>query len=188
MNHLTHIILPNALLFQGVWWACMLSWPLISMVLLMLMAVHFVMTGSYSHSSDNGAPQDWLILPISVVGMMSDWLMYQMGFYTFADGGFPIWLILLWLAFPMTLTRSLRSVVGKSKIWIPLCVVFGPLAYLGGEHFGQIELMPFSLVAMMLQWGLLGVLCVFVLSEDDEIEQPIGRTLTTADDLNKVSP
>lgn len=179
LGTLTHS-LPNFALFQGVWWCCILGYESTAWGLLAILFVHYCLTLTKTPANHFNIAKDWMVLPIAFVGLISDWLMYQMGFYQFQGQGFPMWLLLLWLAFPLTLTRSLSSLINRQWLWLSLCIVFGPLAYMGGQLYGRIELGGFSFMAMAIQWLFMGSFIYFLLGN----RKSYGSTFLR-DDLTK---
>lgn len=156
------VLIPNLVLFQGIWWSCILNFEPLAIVLLIVMALHFL----WSHNIIEPTLQktDWLILPIMVTGLLTDWLLYQMGLYGFLGSGFPLWLMILWFAFSMTVPRSLASVVVRKPLWLGLCIVFGPLAYFGGQYYGRLEIFEYAIFAMAIQWAFIGMFSHFMIS------------------------
>ena len=82
-----------------------------------------------------------------------------------------MWLIILWLAFPMTLTRSLHGLLSNQMLWVVVFAIFGPLAYLGGQHFGRLELSDFAIVGMIMQWVFMGVFTAYLLGDHLEYSE-----------------
>lgn len=150
------VILPNALLFQAVWWSAILAYETLGLVLWLLMFSHFIMTMENKR-------QDALIPVLIVFGLGTDYLMYQSGLFLFPEAGFPVWLILLWLSFPLTLTRSLMPFMNNLMVWLVFCAFFAPLAYVVGEFYDRITLTELALPVMVIQWLLIAYLSYYLL-------------------------
>ncbi len=113
-----------------------------------------------------------LLLGIAADGLLakSQWLQYaadlpvgsvNSSFSAAIDFFPPLWILSLWVAFALTVNHSLswsKRLWRNDKKWIVvlLGVIFGPVAFLGGEAFGAIlfrEKMN-SLVALAFIWGM----------------------------------
>ena len=150
------VILPNALLFQAVWWSAILAHETIGLILWLVMLAHFIFTLENKR-------QDAFIPVIIVVGLVTDYLMYHFGLFSFSQPGFPTWLVLLWISFPLTLTRSLLPFMGNLGVWLVFCAFFAPLAYVVGEIYDRITLMDLALPVMVIQWLLIAYLSYYLL-------------------------
>jgi len=157
------VLIPNLMLFQGVWWSCILDVEALAIGLIIIMTLHFLW--SHQITGDTGQNTDWLILPVIFTGLLTDWLIYQTGMYVFPDNRFPLWLVFLWCAFAMTVPRSLATLVVRKPAWLVLCAVFGPLAYFAGQHYGRLGITQYAILAMVTQWAFIGLFIHFMMSE-----------------------
>lgn len=86
------------LLGFNLYWLLAVKWqqpgPLLAMLLL-----HFLFSPSRL--------RDLRLLPIAVAGCLLDVLLWQLGLFRFPSG-FPLWLVLLWLGFALTLAHGMR--------------------------------------------------------------------------------
>jgi hypothetical protein len=150
-----NVILPNAILFQLVWWSAILQYEVLSVVFLSCMAIHFLYT-----SKTIG--KELLLIVIVGLGIATDALLYRFGLFQFQDQDvtflLPGWLMILWAAFTMSMTRSLTSMSRHLYTWIVLCVVFAPLSYYVGSQYGRIQVEPLAIVAMVVQWTLIAAI------------------------------
>lgn len=72
-------------------------------------------------------------------------------------GGAPVWILMLWCAFALTLTRSLRWLVATPARAAVAGVVGGPLAYAAAARLGAVEFRSPAAVGTVLLavgWGV----------------------------------
>ena len=88
--------------------------------------------------------RDLRLLPLALAGCLLDALLWQLGLFEFA-AGFPVWLVLLWLGFALTLAHGLRWLVVLPRWQQALIGGFGGASsYLAGAAMGAVH----------LPWGL----------------------------------
>ena len=150
-----HIVI-NALLFQLCWYSAIFVGALAaSAVLAMLVLHHWLSRGNESCYAKLAA--------VAIVGILFDSMLTLMGGYYFAQPDLvtviPGWLIVLWLAFSLTLDRSLRWAVNLGWLFVPLCAVAGSLSYLAGRLAGVIAFENGMALVTALVWTIVGVLC-----------------------------
>ncbi|MHA7878531.1 MAG: DUF2878 domain-containing protein [Saccharospirillum sp.] len=93
---------------------------------------------------------------IMVIGLGIDTLWHYSPWVSFNGTGWPIpvWLIGLWLMFPLTLAHSLAWL--NNRLWLQ--VVFGALggggSYLAGAKLGAAEVTGIGWTVMPLLWGI----------------------------------
>jgi hypothetical protein len=101
------------------------------MVCLILLVVHFFWL---SHSPK----RDLLfLLPAASLGISGDFLLIQGGVFTLppTESLFPLWLLGLWLLFPLTLLDSMAPLFQKTLSRIGLGWAAG-FSYYAGNYFG----------------------------------------------------
>ena len=85
------------LLGFNLYWLLAVTWqqpgPLAGMLLL-----HFIFSPA--------AGQDWRLIPVALAGCLLDILLWRLGLFHFPSG-FPLWLLLLWCGFALTLSHGL---------------------------------------------------------------------------------
>ena len=88
--------------------------------------------------------RDLRLLPLALAGCLLDALLWQLGLFEFA-AGFPVWLVLLWLGFALTLAHGLRWLVVLPR-WQQALIggAGGASSYLSGAAMGAVH----------LPWGL----------------------------------
>jgi hypothetical protein len=77
-----------------------------------------------------------LVLGLAIDGGLglTGWVQYAPGVVTVPPGGAPLWILSLWMAFSLTLTRSLGWLRGRPVLGMLLGAVGGPLAYLSASR------------------------------------------------------
>ena len=86
------------LLGFNLYWVLAVKWqqpgPLLALLLL-----HFLFSPRRR--------QDWRLIPVALAGCLLDLLLWWLGLFHFSSG-FPLWLVLLWCGFALTLSHGLR--------------------------------------------------------------------------------
>lgn len=151
------------LLGFNLYWLLAVKWqqpgPLLAILLL-----HFLFSPSRQ--------RDWRLLPIAVVGCLLDALLWQLGLFRFPSG-FPLWLVLLWLGFALTLAHGMRWLL-RLPLWQQaLFGVFGGASsYVAGAAMGAVNLpwgigISTALLAVIWMWWLPVLLWVMVKLEGE---------------------
>lgn len=103
------------------------------------------------------APGEWRrVIPIMILGGAIDLLWHLSPWVQFNGIGWPmpLWLIGLWLMFPLTLNHSLAW-LAQRPLWQVLAGIFGAGgSYLGGAALGAAQLSGPSWWLIPLGWGL----------------------------------
>lgn len=151
------------LLGFNLYWLLAVKWqqpgPLLAMLLL-----HFLFSPSRQ--------RDWRLLPIAVAGYLLDALLWQLGLFRFPYG-FPLWLVLLWLGFALTLAHGMRWLLRLSRWQQALFGVFGGASsYVAGAAMGAVHLpwgiwISTALLAVIWMWWLPVLLWVMVKLEGE---------------------
>ncbi|MGL4793404.1 MAG: DUF2878 domain-containing protein [Aeromonas jandaei] len=151
------------LLGFNLYWLLAVKWqqpdPLLAMLLL-----HFLFSPSHQ--------RDWRLFPIAVAGSLLDALLWQLGLFRFPSG-FPLWLVLLWLGFALTLAHGMRWLLRLPRWQQALFgMVGGTSSYVAGAAMGAVHL-PWSigisaaLLAVIWMWWLPVLLWVMVKLEGE---------------------
>lgn len=153
----------NAVLFQLCWFLAVLGGWIWVLPAVVVMAMH------YYASSRNVVLDVRLPLVVGGTGMAMDGLLHASGIYAFpsepllpAPAAVPLWLCLLWLAFGLTLNRSLAWLVQRNSLFMLLCCVAGPLAYAAGRQAGAISFSDHAVAAMVVEWLLVALLALWL--------------------------
>ncbi|MCF5889633.1 DUF2878 domain-containing protein [Aeromonas veronii] len=151
------------LLGFNLYWLLAVKWqqpgPLLAMLLL-----HFLFSPCRQ--------RDWRLLPIAVTGCLLDALLWQLGLFRFPSG-FPLWLVLLWLGFALTLAHGMRWLLRLPRWQQALFGVFGGASsYVAGAAMGAVNLpwgiwISTALLAVIWMWWLPVLLWVMVKLEGE---------------------
>ncbi|WP_421220516.1 DUF2878 domain-containing protein [Aeromonas jandaei] len=132
--------------------------------LLVILLLHFLFSPSRQ--------RDWRLLPIAVVGCLLDALLWQLGLFRFPSG-FPLWLVLLWLGFALTLAHGMRWLLRLPRWQQALFgMVGGTSSYVAGAAMGAVHLpwgigISAALLAVIWMWWLPVLLWVMVKLEGE---------------------
>jgi hypothetical protein len=144
----------NILFFNAIWFTCVigrLDWIWISAPVLLI----YILTNFPS-------PQK-ILLYVAVpaaIGILIDAVLIQLNVFVFpkATTWMPLWLVVLWLGFATTLTKSL-ALFGKRPVLAVAAGMFGfPLSYLTAHRFGAVDFgYSTEMVALLLSaiWAIM---------------------------------
>ena len=75
----------------------------------------------------------------------------------------PLWIIVLWMGFAITLNSSLSWLKKKIKLSALFGAIGGPLAYLAGEKLEAVTLMtPIAIIAIVIGWAIITPLLILI--------------------------
>lgn len=150
----------NAVLFQMLWFACVLGssysllWPAALMIGVMLV---WQLHPSRRH------PNDIKVLIIAIVlGLIIDTAWVALGFMDFNDPRpflwlSPAWIIIMWAGFALTINHSMNWLSLHPVLPALMGLVGGPLAYFTGRRLGAVEYLtdPLLISCMLaIAWAL----------------------------------
>lgn len=144
----------NAVLFQAIWFACVLGgahgwfWPGALGVLLLILSL------APSPALRHDALLATLLMPI---GALLDTLWIHTGVLDFNGAAIaPAWIILMWLAVALTINHSLEFFRDRPLLGAAAVFCAAPLSYLAGERLGAVIVPdPILLVAVSTTWAVL---------------------------------
>lgn len=167
-----HVVI-NGLIFQACWFlALLVSWQA-GLIALAILLVHGLQYEPKARSYLG-------LAGIVGVGVLFDFSWVQLSWITFVDEnrlnllGFPVWLMVSWLAFCLTLDSSLSWLTKKRALFPWLCMVLGPVSYSAGERLGVIEIHGLGLFALAFEWLVVGKLVVLNLARYERIKENYG--------------
>ncbi len=170
-------------LFQLLWFTIILGvasdmiWPAL-LAFLSFLIIHFV-------TSYNPGEDAKLIVISLVLGLILDSIWQLSGlieykhsalFFPFA----PYWILLLWIAFAMTLKHSMQWVFQYKKLAIVFAALGGTLSYFAAERLGAIEILhPFlAMFFLSFSWAIVMAILVdyevFFSADSSNKELPLG--------------
>ncbi len=153
-------LLLNLVVYQGVWFACVLSAATGHAWIGMALALGAVLL-HLARAADPGRELP-LIGCALLAGLAFESLLAATGWVRMPDaallgGVVPLWMVTLWAAFATTLNVSLRGLRRRYLLCAGLAAVGAPLAYHAGAGLGALEWvqrLP-ALAAIAAGWALL---------------------------------
>ena len=155
----------NVIAFQFGWFACVLGaahdqpW-LGSAVVAVLVAVHLA-------TAVRPALEARLVAAALVIGVVWETLLLACGWIEYPTGVVlagvaPLWIVMLWALFAITLNSSLGWLKGRLLVAAVFGAVGGPLAYWGGVRLGALVFIEplFAVIALAVGWAVLTPLLV----------------------------
>lgn len=149
----------NFILFQAAWFICVLgaaydqTYPALAISLVILL-IHFALI-------KNRLLELKLIVIAGIFGLLFDGALLNFNLILYNDPGLPypltpIWIVMLWMIFAMTLNHSLAWLSQKIYLSILFGALGGPLAYIAGEKLGAISLLSTnSIISLSIGWAVI---------------------------------
>ncbi len=159
-------VLVNAVLFQIVWLCCVigsaygLTWPAV---------VSFTALAFWQLAASRRAASDITLLWVALaLGLLIDSLWIQIGFMDFytdgpIDGIAPLWIIILWLGFALTINHSLDWLKVHPLLPAAMGLIGGPLSYYAGLEFGAVDYLGDELLisaSLGIAWAVTMIILV----------------------------
>lgn len=142
----------NLVTFQAAWFLGVIFHDLAMVPMALLLCLHFYFTPE--RKADLA-----VLLAVLPLGLVIDGGLIFSGTVDFAGGwAFPVWLILLWGHFCLSLNHGLRWLWSLPKGVIVLFgVVGGPMTYWGGAKLGAavVSEPAIAFAAMAVAWGVI---------------------------------
>ena len=149
----------NFILFQLAWFICVLGAAynqtyFALMISVIILLVHFALIKKRLLELK-------LILAAGIFGLLFDGVLLNFDLVIYNDPGLPypitpIWIVMLWMIFAMTLNHSLAWLSQKYYLSILFGAIGGPLAYIAGEKLGAITLLSSnSIIMLCVGWALI---------------------------------
>lgn len=143
----------NFIWFQSIWFVAVFYTDQAISLLLISLCLHFILSPTRE--------ADLLtLLGITLIGSLADFVLTFTGIYIFQETLFiPIWLILLWAHFALTLNHGmtwLSKLPGYGRIIFG--AIFGTLSYYAGAKLGAVTLntnLFLALFSMSVIWATL---------------------------------
>jgi hypothetical protein len=156
----------NFILFQLVWFACILGAAINEThtavaFSLLIISFHFYLAKDKKNELK-------ILLIASIIGFLFDGFLLKSELVLYTNHGWsysitPLWIIVLWMGFAITLNSSLNWLKKKIKLSALFGAIGGPLAYLAGEKLEAVTLMtPIALIAIVIGWSLITPLLIYI--------------------------
>ena len=149
----------NFILFQAAWFICVLgasyNQTYLALTLsIIILLIHFSLIKKRMLDVK-------LIIIAGLIGLLFDGALLNFDLIIYNDPGLPypftpIWIVMLWMIFAMTLNHSLAWLSQKYYLSILFGAIGGPLAYIAGEKLGAITLLSTnSIITLSVGWALI---------------------------------
>lgn len=143
----------NLIWFQAVWFGAILFKDQAVLLLCSSLLAHFLLTPTRKSDAFN-------LISIALLGSVADFLLASLGILVFEETLFiPVWLILLWAHFSVTLNHSMGWLDNiPNYVRILFGAIFGTLSYYTGSQMGAVVLhtnLLLSLFSLSVIWGSL---------------------------------
>ncbi len=160
-------IFVNVILYQLIWFLCVLGGNKGAIAALPLLLLHLAFTNC------RGADLKMMGFML-FLGLLVDGTLQQVGFFSFTTPGFPIpfWLMIIWLGLAIIPQHSLAWLKNRLLLSAVFGALGGPAAYWAGTRLGAASLgwpLLQSLVFLSVIWAFIWSLIMFfsVLSKAD---------------------
>lgn len=148
----SHTVL-NAAVFQGAWLDLLVFHSGLAPLFIVMLAAQLW--------REFGERFQHLLLPLLAVfglGIVLDGLLSFLGFFSFSDtemllSVIPFWLLMVWLAFTLSLPISFSWLLHKPSLAIGVFACMAPLSYIAGRHIGVIEFANGTILLIALAWA-----------------------------------
>lgn len=153
----------NGVLFQCCWFMALLQGWVAALPFLAIMFGHYLYTSVE-------AVRD-LKIPATVfsIGILLDSGFKTSGIFQFSPAdsvlvfiGIPLWLCVVWIAFSLTLNRSLSWLINKPRWFVIVCSVAGPMSYLAGRSFEVVQFSNSALLFLAMAWFAVSLLVLYL--------------------------
>ena len=154
-------VIINQGLFQGCWFACVLGaahgliWP--GLLMTVVLAI-------WQLAPRNRHPADLPVVAVALfIGVIADsaWVALDVLAYATpwpSSDLAPAWILLLWIAFALTLNHSLSFLAERPWLAAVLAGAGSPLSYFAGLNFGAVEWVapaPVVVAVAAVSWALI---------------------------------
>jgi len=167
----------NAVLFQGIWFSIMMFEQRGLLFFLSALVLQFL----YQRRVVGKAISVSLPVKLFVFGVLMDFSFISLGFFSFPANevnpgitdvrlfDMPVWLVVLWLGFVLTLQHSLQWIRAKKYVCMMAFSLFGTMSYVAGRRFDVIQFSNEMILCLLLGWLAVGY--ISSINMLDKIEQ-----------------
>lgn len=143
----------NIVLYQSIWFLCILANQIGPLISLLLIVAHLLTT-------DKRAADLRMMGFLVFIGLLIDGTLHQVGFFSFTNSGFPIpfWLMVIWLGLAITPHHCLAWMQNRPLLSVLFGGLGGPAAYWAGVRLGAASFnwpLGYSLALLALVWALI---------------------------------
>lgn len=147
----------NLILFQASWAAAAWYPQQAALIIACLLGIHFLCSPSPRFDSK--------VLLLALIGISADTILLLLGAFYSPMAFFPLWLVLLWFMFIISLNHCLHWLVNQ-PIGLLVCVgaFGGTLSYWAGIQAGALQThwpITWVITSLMLTWSILLPLLIY---------------------------
>ena len=159
----------NFILFQLVWFICILGAAINETFT--AVAFSFLIILFHLYLAKEKQNELKVLIIASIIGFLFDGFLLKSDLVIYADHGWsysitPLWIIVLWMGFAITLNSSLSWLKQRIKLSAIFGAIGGPLAYLAGEKLGAVTLLNSdALILIATGWAIITPLLIYVASK-----------------------
>ena len=154
----------NFCLFQVGWFVCILgaAWNYTYIAIAISIGILFL----HLYLTDKNANDIKLSAIAATFGFIFDGIMHFNNMIIYNNPGVPypftpIWIVILWILFAITLNHSLAWLKGRTSLAILFGLMGGPLVYLAGEKLMAVTIAsPNTLIVLAIGWALITPLLI----------------------------
>jgi hypothetical protein len=148
----------NAAVFQGAWFDLLVFHSGIAIFFITALGIQLICVYKVNFLH--------LLVPLLSIfslGLLLDALLSFYGLYSFDDSSLlvsviPLWLVMLWLAFTLTLPVSFLWLLHKPSLAVIVFASLAPLSYIAGRHLGAIVFSNTTIILISLAWATVAYL------------------------------
>ena len=154
----------NFCLFQVGWFVCILgaAWNYTYIAIAISIGILFL----HLYLTDKNANDIKLSAIAATFGFIFDGFMQFNNMIIYNNPGVPypftpIWIVILWILFAITLNHSLAWLKGRTSLAMLFGLMGGPLVYLAGEKLLAVTIAnPNTLIVLAIGWALITPLLI----------------------------
>jgi len=164
----------NFIFFQLVWFVCIIG--AVTNLTHAAVAFSFLIILFHLYLTKDKKNELKILLLASIIGFLFDGFLLKSELVLYTNPGWsysiaPLWIIILWMGFAITLNSSLSWLKKKIKLSALFGAVGGPLAYLAGEKLGAVTILtPAAIIVIAIGWAIITPLLIIIankLSKND---------------------
>lgn len=154
----------NLVWFQIIWFIAVLYTQQAILIMGLSLCLHFLLTPTRYSDLLN-------LVSISLLGVLADYSLSTLGVLNFSTANFiPLWLILLWCHFSITLNHSMAW-LDKLPLLARILfgAIFGTLSYYSATQLNEVNLnsnLTLSLFSLAVIWATLLPVYIFMASKN----------------------
>lgn len=156
----------NFIFFQLVWFICILGAAINETHIAVTFSLLIIFFHLYTVKDRKNELK--ILLLASIIGFLFDGFLLKSNLVLYTNHGWsysitPLWIIVLWMGFAITLNSSLSWLKKKLNLSIFFGALGGPLAYLAGEKLEAVTLLnSYAIFIIAIGWAIITPLLIFI--------------------------